>query len=181
MSVAGIAGIPLMKMLPFESYAVETTSLVSELVDRLQSHTERPRFIRWNRPNSEFVGWVSDDGFQIKPVGCSGTSFVPELFGRFARDPERTHVFVEMIPSSGALAVIAALTGTIAMMVFYSGPRVFTVILGGILLAWLFSIMGFWLEAGRSRPILVEIMRGRSDESFVSKENSGQIIQGKSA
>src|SRR5258708_5819970 len=107
-----------MKWLPFESYVIKTPSLVPELVTRLQSHTARPRFIRWERPSSDFVGSVSDDGFRVSPVIRSGASFVPKLFGRFVRDPDGTHVLVEVIPSSASLAVIALLAGTIGMMVF---------------------------------------------------------------
>jgi hypothetical protein len=149
-----------MTLLPIESYVVESTDSVTELIERLQSHTERPRFMRLERPQSEFVGWVSAEGFQIKPVIRSGASFVPELFGRFTCGPEGTRVHVEMIPSVAALTIIAVLAGTIGMMVFYSGPRVYLAIVGEILLAWLFSIMGFWLEAGASRRKLKKILGG---------------------
>ncbi|MBI3860396.1 MAG: hypothetical protein HY290_00720 [Planctomycetia bacterium] len=153
-----------MKLLPFESYTIDTTCLAGELVARLQSHTERPRFIQPARPLSEFVGWVSDNEFRIKPVIRSGSSFVPELFGRIVPGPDGTRVQVDMVPSLAALTVVAALAGTIGMMVFYSGPRVFYAIAGEILLAWLFSIAGFWLEAGRSRAKLVEILCRSRDE-----------------
>ncbi len=159
-----------MKWLPFESYVIETTNLVSDLVKRLQSHTERPHVIRFELSNSEFVGWVSENGFRIKPVIRTGASFVPELFGRFMSDQDGTRVFVEVIPSSAALAIIAAVAGAIGMMVFYSGPRVYVVIIGGLFLAWLFSIVGFWLEAGKSRPMLVEALCGRSADSLDNVE-----------
>ena len=149
-----------MKWLPFESYVIESTGIVSELVERLQSHTERPQFMRLERPHSEFIGYVSADGFRIKPVMRSGASFVPELFGRFTCGPEGTRVHVEMIPSLAALTIIALLAGTIGMMVFYSGLRVYLAIVGEILLAWLFSIMGFWREGGTSRRKLVKILHG---------------------
>jgi len=159
-----------LKIMPFDSYVIETTSLVSELVTRLQLHTEQPHFIRTELPNSEFVGWVSDEGFRLKPVMRTGASFVPELFGRFVCHSEGTQVVVEVIPSSAALTVIAALAGTIGMMVFYSGSRVYLAISGEIVLAWFFSVMGFWLDAGKSHANLVNVLCGRPVDSSSNAE-----------
>jgi hypothetical protein len=149
-----------MKWAPFESYVLETCLEVPDLVARLQSRTEPARVLRLKKPQAEFVGRVSADGFRIRAVLRSGASFAPELHGRIEPTTSGTRVYIDAIPSLAALTVVAALAIAIGMMVFRTGQFVWLAIAGAVLGAWLSGTAGFWMERGAARRKLSEIITG---------------------
>jgi hypothetical protein len=151
-----------MKLLPFESFVIGSPCDAPELAALLRKHTARLSFLALARPHSEFVGDVWEDGFRIKRVRPWRASFVPEIFGRFNVGPAGTRIQIEITPSDGAMTIIAALCGSLALMVFHRGAHVFAVIAGNVLLAWLFGMLGFWLDAGASTRRLTQLLAEQS-------------------
>jgi hypothetical protein len=147
-----------MKLLPFESFVIESRGNPAELAALLRPHTEPPRFLSLRRAQHEFVGKVSEQGFRIKRVVPWRASFVPEIFGRFTVGPVGTQIHVEITPSDGAMTIIAALCGSPALMVFHHGAQVVFVIVGVVLFAWLFGMVGFWLDRGAASRRLTQLL-----------------------
>jgi len=147
-----------MKLLPFESFVIDSRGNPAELAALLRPHTEPPRFLALRRAQHEFVGHVSEQGFRIKPVVPWRASFVPEIFGRFIVGPAGTTIHVEITPSDGAMTIIAALCGSLTLLVFQHGSRVIFVISGVVLVAWLFGMVGFWLDRGAAFRRLTQLL-----------------------
>jgi hypothetical protein len=146
------------RMLPYDSYKIESTERVPALVARLQSRTAAPRFAGRANFGGDFTGTVWNDGFHIKPAYGRQVSFVPELYGRFIETASGTSVVVEMLPGIAILAIVAILGGCAGLLIFSSGWRVFLAIGGGVFLLWLMCIAGFWLDRGESRRRLTTVL-----------------------
>ncbi len=146
-----------MQIIPFHRYQIFSASGAAALCEKLQSRVAAPRFAGRLPENADFSGTVWREGFHIKPVLGRQTSFVPELHGRFLTTPGGTSIIVEMVPGTGVLAIIAILGSCAGLLIFYSGWRVPLAIAGGLLLCWIMSLAGFWIDRGRSRGKLMAV------------------------
>lgn len=147
-----------MKLLPFDSFDIDSCASPPELAASLRLHTGAPRSFAVRRAQHEFIGHVWDDGFRIKRVGPNRASFVPEIFGRFISGPTGTRIHIEVTPGDSAMTIVAALSVSLALTVFHQGAQVLLFIGSGLLFAWLFGMIGFWLDRGAASRRLTQLL-----------------------
>jgi hypothetical protein len=151
-----------MKLFPFESFVIGSPRTPPELTALLRQRIEPPKVFAIVRPRTEFVGVVGEHGFRIKRVLSWRASFVPEISGKFTAGAAGTRIDVEITPSDGVLTIVAVLCGSLVLLVFQRGTHVFLAIAGIVILAWLFSMLGFWLDAGVSSRRLTQLLAEHS-------------------
>jgi hypothetical protein len=89
----------------------------------------------------------------------SGASFLPELHGSLESRPAGTAIRVEMVPSRATLTILAALFAFLAASLFDQDARRVLLTTGGyVLLGWVITLLGFWLDGGRARKKLCAVL-----------------------
>jgi hypothetical protein len=162
-----------MKLWPIDSYEIETPLTVAEVVVRLQRITVPNRSLRRAAGRSFFVGRVTDSAFELRPVIYSFTSFLPELHGSFELRPGGTAVRVEMVPGRATLTILAVVVAFLAMSVYdHDARRVLLTTAGYVILGWVTSMAGFWLDADRARQKLCAVLSPLANSSDAAKDPS---------
>ncbi len=181
-----------MKLLPYESFSIQTRDSLPLIKERLNSEVEIPK-IRWgfSRHHALYQGKVSETGFEITRIIHYRNSLLPVIRGTFHQESDgRTTIHIKM----GIHPLVMAFLG-FWYLTWYSG--VIPIVLTGAMpneIALLFIGLpivilivfwcAFWLEANRSRHEVAEIILGeirmennRSNrQNIQSLKKIGQLI-----
>ncbi len=158
-----------MKFLPFDVFAIQTELSIPDLMERLNRYVEPWRFVRGAGDYNDFEGQVNSAGFSIKPILHSQTVFLPEVHGRLVRQGHGTMVIVQMIPNCGVLTMIMLFGCYLGFHLFDTEAlRVIASLASAAVVDWTVSLIGFWIDGGRSKRRLVEILtRDRTGQPHV--------------
>lgn len=157
-----------MKLLPYDSFTIQTRDPLPLILQRLNAEVEAPRIgFGFSQHRALYQGSVSEDGFKITRIINYRNSFLPIIRGSFAQEPDGTtiiHITMGLHPFVMAFLGFWYLTwysGSIPI-VFISGmPSIVAVLFIGLPLLILVAFWyGFWFEADRSRRELREIILG---------------------
>lgn len=147
-----------MKWLPFEAFELELSGTADEIAARLRPHVETGPLVRMGQGRAPFAGRVDERGFTLRMIAGRRDSFAPAVYGRFRAGSAGTIVRVEIIPAVAALFVVVLCIACIGQLIYRTGLQVPLLCGGGMLLAWSVCMLGFWLDGGRSRQLLVRLL-----------------------
>ncbi|MDY6782255.1 MAG: hypothetical protein SW833_06835 [Cyanobacteriota bacterium] len=159
-----------MKLLPHDTFTLETLDLPPVVRDRLAARVEPYKAVRWgfSHNHAPYQGRISDEGFEIQRIIHYRNSFLPRIRGKFEPLASGTAVRISMglhplvtgflafwyltwYSAIVPLALTGAMPGETALL-FVGMP-----ILTGI------TFWGaFWYEAGRSRRDLTQYIQGKA-------------------
>ncbi len=157
-----------MKLLPYDSFTIQTRDPLPLILQRLNGEVEAPRIrFGFSRHRARYQGSVSDGGFKITRIINYRNSFLPIIRGSFEQQPDGTtiiHITMGIHPFVMAFLGFWYLTwysGSIPI-VFISGmPSIIAVVFIGLPILILIAFWcGFWFEADRSRREVTEIIIG---------------------
>ena len=158
-----------MKLLPYDSFTIQTKDPLPLILQRLNAEVEAPRIrFGFSRNRALYQGSISDSGFKITRIINYRNSFLPVIRGSFAQQSDGTTVinitmglhpfviaflgFCYLMWYSGAIPIVLIAGIPSAMAVPFIGLPIL------ILVAFWY---GFWFEADRSRRELKEIILGQ--------------------
>jgi hypothetical protein len=172
-----------LRVIPKDSFTIETTATIPQLVEAFQAQVEPRKLLRWgwSRDHKLFEGEVSESGFSISRIIHYRNSFRPTITGRFEPGMAGTDVKIEQqLPP---FVILFALLWTGIMLQFLCvgvrgliespdalreiGPFLLLPF-GMMLFLVLMTQFGFWMEARKSRAALEEILAPYMREKMVS-------------
>jgi hypothetical protein len=157
-----------MKLLPYDSFTIQTRDPLPLILQRLNAEVEAPRIrFGFSRNRALYQGSVSEGGFKITRIINYRNSFLPIIRGSFTQQLDGTtiiHITMGLHPFVMAFLGFWYLTwysGSIPI-VFISGmPSIIAVAFIGLPILILVAFWyGFWFEADRSRREVTEIILG---------------------
>ena len=151
-----------MRLVPWDSFEINSPLSSEDLFARLNEQTEPPTVI--SSPHSKslaaFEGEIGGDGFQLKRRSIIPVVRMPEMHGRLVCADAGTRVLVQMIPDPLLLFVQAGLFAVLSVTMFDVGGQVFPFAVVLVVFAWFLSVSGFWFDAGESRRLLEATVEG---------------------
>ncbi len=161
----------MMKLLPYDSFEIDTPMSAKAIIGVLTDTVEPTRWFRLSKDHKTFQGTVEHDGFKITRIIHYRNSFLPVVRGRFAPGPSgftvtvtmRLHPFVMAFMclwfGGVGLGVVASLAG-LAFGRAEADPMLL-IPFGMLLFGWALVSGAFWFEAKKTKPILLDMMKGR--------------------
>jgi WD40 repeat protein len=158
-----------MKLLPYDTFTLETREPLPLVRERLAAEIERPK-LRWgfSRNHAPYEGKLSDNGFEIHRIIHYRNSFLPIIRGRFEPLPEGTKVRITMglhplVMGFLAFWFLSWYSAILPMALFGLMPPNMAVLFVGLPLCVLMAFgCAFWYEADRSRRELTQMILGNS-------------------
>ena len=159
-----------MKFWPSDRFEIETTMSPEEIVAALNSKIEPKKLFRFSSDHAPFHGDISRDGFRITRAIHSMNSFLPVVTGKFLPGDSGIKVAIRLglhplitafmcIWFGGVgLGVIAALAGLLSGQALAS--PMLLIPFGMLVSGWAVVSGGFWFEAKKQKPMLVEMFKG---------------------
>ncbi len=172
-----------MKLLPYDTFTIETPDPLMRVVERLSAQIQPPRGFSWSSdPNhTPYEGTISETGFKINRIIDYRNSFLPMIRGEFEHLPTGTLVRIKM----GLHPFVIAFVG-LWYLIWYSA--LIPICLAGVMsmdIASLFLGMptaillvfwcAFWYEANRSHGELEKIILGQISQGETTN-NSQQLL-----
>jgi hypothetical protein len=157
-----------MKIWPYDSFEIETSMTLDEVVNKLEAKTEPkswfPSFFGDHRP---FQGEVSREGFKIIGSIRYHNSFLPVVRGSFKQGLSGITVTIKMRLH---LLVIVFLCVFCAIMLnsmeffrlFKAGVPIHPMDLipvSFLVFPWAIAYLGFWFEANKQKQVLMDILK----------------------
>jgi hypothetical protein len=160
-----------LRLWPYESFIIETSEEIPELLRKLGPHMGSAPFFPWGKQNNEFIGTLNETGFKMYRAIRYNNSFLPIMIGQFEPRPGGTSVIVRMRLHGYTLVFMICFLVFLTKfswdligpkfefgVPFYWGlgvPATF------ILAIYLMTIFGFSYEADRSRELASKILTGK--------------------
>jgi hypothetical protein len=144
---------------------------VEEVIASLDSQTEPKKWFRLGRAHTMLQGTFSSDGFKITRIIHYRNSFLPIIRGTFGSGPSGTTIAIKM----GLHPLVAAFmcfwfggvgVGILAVLAALSRGQtewnpMLLIPFGILLFGWALVSGGFWFEANKTKPVLLEMFSGR--------------------
>ncbi|MBA3534031.1 MAG: hypothetical protein H0T73_19090 [Ardenticatenales bacterium] len=174
-----------MRLLPSDSFTIETTATIPQLMEALQEHVEPKKILRWGwSAHKLFEGQVTEQGFNISRIIHYRNSFKPNIRGSFEAYASSGNLFeagvtgtnikIEQKLSSFVLLFLVVWVGFMLQFFFFVLPGLIVAPggliegltevgpfllgpFGMLLFAFLIVTLAFWFEARKSRAALEEI------------------------
>lgn len=175
-----------MKLLPYDSYEIQTSLTHVGAVAILQSEIEPRKWLRFSRKHKTFEGVLSWEGFKIWRIIHYRNSFIPIISGSFEEGAPgvkvkvrmRLHLFVMafMCVWFAVAGCVIILTGA-ALLSGHTAPSpMWFIPFALFFFGWLLVSGGFWFEARKAKPLLMDLLQNKiRSEQGVSpdRQNSG--------
>lgn len=157
-----------MKLWPSDRFDIESSMSPEALAAALSSNVEPRKWFRWSKVHARFQGEVSRDGFEITRIIRYQNSSLPIVRGQFLPNASGTKVAIRMGLHPSAIAFVCVWFGGLGL-----GTFAFAYVwLSGQASAWPgllilpamivfgFAIVsgGFWFEATKQKPMLIELL-----------------------
>lgn len=155
-----------MKVWPSDSFIIQSSAPIGELIDALRAYTETPRKFYRPEQRREFRGIIGPTGFRISLTRSKSRGFNPIVIrGKFEQHPTSTTVRVWIAYPQYIIApIILTFFLVLTLVTAYSLTRVnglyiaipFVVafpVMQGVAL-WIILLAVFWADAGHSRRLL---------------------------
>ncbi|MCP2727082.1 WD40 repeat domain-containing protein [Limnofasciculus baicalensis] len=157
-----------MKLLPYDSFTIQTRDPLPLILQRLNTKVEAPRIrFGFSHHHALYQGTVSEGEFKITRIINYRNSFLPIIRGSFEQQPDGTtiiHITMGLHPFVMAFLWFWYLTwysGSIPIVFIGGMPSIIAVPLIGLPILILAAFWyGFWFEADRSRREVTEIILG---------------------
>ena len=177
-----------MKVIPRESFVVETDAPVKVVVERLSAHVQAPTLLSTYRKHKMFSGSASLDGFKIVRMTRFNTNaWRPVSIGRFEQTASGTRVHVDMRLRRGTAGAVVLWLGFMAMVFLLSlnapsdaellsvrriSAVIAVLLVAGIFFfwAWLIVNWSFRIEAKRARELITTVVEGRDEAEHANGE-----------
>jgi len=165
-----------MKIYPEDSFEFESSLTGAEIFALLDAAVEPPKWFRWKATNNEkYHGEVSLTSFKIWRIIRYRNSFLPIIEGKITPSISgsriavtmRLHRFVAVFMALwlGGVTVFAV-TFAIATLRGKMEPiPALLVPLGMLLFGIALTSGSFWLEANKTRPAIIELLKGKERQS----------------
>ena len=160
-----------MRVWPSDSFEIDTSMSMEEIIASLDSQTEPAKWFRLWGDHKTFQGIISRDGFKIRRIILYHNSFLPITRGTFGPGPLGTTSTIKMglHPFTAAFMSFwfgGVGIGILAVLVSLSRAQtewdpMLLIPFGMLLLGWVLVSGGFWFEANKAKPILLEMFKGR--------------------
>ena len=148
-----------MKLLPYDTFEVDSTLSAKMLARALESKIEPRTLSRApQKEGAEFKGEVFEDGFKISRILLYRNSFSPVVTGSFVPNGSGTNIQIKMAIHTFTavfMAIWLAITCYI-LVTNYSSP-LFAI--GALVFGIVLTLGGFWWEARKQKPRLIEIFK----------------------
>ena len=160
-----------LKLWPYESFIVETSEEIPELLEKLGLHIGSAPFFPWSKRSKEFIGTLNETGFKMYRAIRYYNSFLPVMLGHFEPRLGGTSVIVRIRLHGYTLACMIFFLVFLKKFTwgligpkfqfdapFYWGLGVPATV---ILAIYLMAIFGFSYESDRSRELASKILTGK--------------------
>ncbi|HBB34504.1 MAG TPA: hypothetical protein DC064_22620 [Cyanobacteria bacterium UBA9273] len=157
-----------MKLLPYDSFTIQTRDPLPVVRQRLNERVEAARIrFGFSRNHALYQGTVSEVGFKITRIIHYKNSFLPVIRGSFQQQVDgTTAIYIQMGPHPFVMAFLgfwylAWFSGTIPIILVGGIPvEVAGLFIGLPILMSVVFWWAFWFEADRSRRELTAILVG---------------------
>lgn len=162
-----------MRLLPYDSFQIETPLPLEEAIERLSSRIDQHQ-LGWllQSSYSEFRGTIEGNDFKISKISGNRNSFLPIVTGTFYPSAIGTLIKIEMGPRPITLFFMlfwlisvgfgAATSIFSALGTGFSDQLLFSIVIPiGMLLAGILVPMGsFWYEVNQHKKKLSVLFKG---------------------
>jgi hypothetical protein len=157
-----------MKLLPYDSFDIETSMTLGEAVEKLNSVVGPWTWsLLFKRSSAApLIGNVTSERFKVFGNDYYRNFFLPIIRGRFRQGQAGIVISVKMSPHPFVMVFMGVLFGGVILAnimlitVLLSGKTPFEIsmlIVPGLLVGgWAMVSFGFWAEANKARAILTE-------------------------
>lgn len=167
-----------MKLIPYDSFEIVSGLSASDIVAVLNDNIEPTKWVRFSRDHKVFQGSLTRDGFVVTRIIHYRNSFLPIIRGTFKSDPSGVAIAIKMRLHHFVTAFMCVWFGGVGIGIiamataFIADARArhpaMLVPLAMLVFGWALVTGGFWVEAKKSKPILLDIFKGR-----IRSEQSG--------
>jgi len=159
-----------MKLWPSDRFEIETALSPEAIVTALNTQIEPKKLFRFSTNHAPFQGEISRDAFRITRIIHYRNSFLPVVRGKFLPGTAGIkvairlglHPFVTVFMcvwfGGVGLGAIAALAGLIRGQA--PASPMLLIPLAMLVFGWALVSGGFWYEAKKQRPMLIEMFKG---------------------
>ena len=164
-----------MKLLPSDSFVIDTGKSVQEVLARVSANTEPLKWLRFSFVHKTYEGVIDRDTFSISRIILYRNIFRPKVEGRVAVGKAGTVVAIRMsLHSAVAIfmcfwfvgtglvsldAVILIASSSFLVETISSPPLGMVLVpLAMLVFGWLIMMAGFWCEAKRQKPRLIGLL-----------------------
>lgn len=164
-----------MKILPYDSYEIQTPLNVDKVITLLKLEVEQKKWFRFSHQHKLFEGNVSRDGFKINRIIHYHNAFFPVIRGRFHVTALGTIVKIRMSLLLYSLLFMCFLFGVLIWGILATTVGFIfdkSVFLPGLpfalfilIIGWLLMSYGFWKEVNKVKPLLIKIIQNNKIKS----------------
>jgi hypothetical protein len=157
------------KLLPYESFEIETPLSKEEVIEMLNSQIEPWKLFRWpwKMGHKVFQGSVTSDKFKISKIIHYRNSFLPIIHGTFGCNSSGNVISIKMTLHPMAIVFMCAwflllLIGIMNVLLGASNDKSFPLI--GfiiIIISYIFIGVCFWPEVKEQKRVLMEMFKGK--------------------
>ena len=156
-----------MKLLPIDSYEIETTQTLEEAAALLSSNVEPRKWFRFGRSHKLFEGEVTYEGFKILRIINYRNSFLPIIRGTFEQTQTGVKLALRMSLHPFVIAFMCVWFGGVGLGMLacvgglirsLSVPLpVFFIPFAMLIFGWLLISGCFWFEVNKAKIMLNDI------------------------
>ena len=158
-----------MKILPYETFQIQTSLPLDGAIDLMRQNVEPKKWLRLSRSHKLFEGDVSSAGFKIMRIIHYRNSFLPVIQGTFEQGDEGTKINIKMRLHRLVMAFMCFWFGGVGIGMLAIGSGLVTVKtdhslvllipVGMFLFGWGLTSVSFWVEVKKARRILSKILQ----------------------
>jgi hypothetical protein len=163
-----------MKLLPYDSFVIQTADPLPKVVARLQAQVAAPPLFKWQvQGDPAYFGRVGETEFKIFPRIGYRNSFVPIVCGKLVDEKAGAVAYVRMRLHLSVvifMAVWIAFVGSIFIglavptIIERQSPIAILIVPAALLVFGTVLPCGaFWFEARHVRPRLTAILQGKKE------------------
>jgi hypothetical protein len=164
-----------MKILPYETFQIQTSLPLDGIVDLMRQNVEPKKWLRFSRSHKLFEGDVSSAGFKIMRIIHYRNSFLPVIQGTFEQGDEGTRINIRMRLHQLVMAFMCFWFGGVGIAMLVTAGGLFTgktehslvllIPIGMFLFGWGLTSISFWIEVKKARRLLSNILQETRQEN----------------
>ena len=156
-----------MKFLPYDRFELETQMDSKAIIEAMKTKIAPRKLFRFSSDHAPFQGEISSDGFEIIRIIHYRNSFLPVICGKFQPNASGTRIIIKMRLHAFVAFFMCVWFGGVGLGCFvllnsvFNGQKIMSLAMlipfGMLIFGWALVSGGFWFEAKKQKPMLVEM------------------------